>query len=252
MNISVSNLHFAYHDIPIFSDFSIDFPDSGLVGLIGENGSGKSTFIKTVSGVYISIQGKITYNDVDIKTLNPQERARLIGYVPQHGIVDGNTIVYDYIMLGRKPYFDWRERPEDHRVVERLLAELDLEPLAFRMTGELSGGEQQKVLIARTLAQSTPVIFLDEPTSNLDIRYQTELLTLLRGKVENEGLVIIMAIHDLHLAYRYSDKLLLLKNGELLAYGDPEQVICEQNIKEAFSIDNTIIRAGEYRFVVPK
>ena len=251
MKVELESVSVAYEKKFIFEDFSASLEGPGLIGIIGENGSGKSTLIKTIAGIFSPRSGTVRFDGADLYGISSEERARMVGYVPQQGMLDKTAVVYDYIMLGRKPYFLWREREEDHAVVQELLRELDIEHFSFRLTGELSGGEQQKVVLARTLAQQTPVLLLDEPTNHLDIRYQIELFELLHRKIKEQGIVAIMAIHDLHLALRYTDRLILLKAGELLAAGTPESVVTEEHVARGFGMEARIVKADGHRFVLP-
>jgi iron complex transport system ATP-binding protein len=255
----VDDLTFAYDGHPVFRGLSASMTGPGIVGLIGENGSGKSTLLKTVAGILepqggtVTITGGLggTDHGVRLHELPLSGRARLIGYVPQKGMQDQTSVVYDYVMLGRKPYFTWREREEDRRIVRELLEELEIADLAFRLTGELSGGERQKVVIARTLAQETSVLLLDEPTNNLDVRYQLELFEILSKKVRELGLLVITALHDLNIALRYCDSLILLKKGNLLASGPAREIITPEILADCFRIEAEILPAGGSMVVHP-
>lgn len=255
LTCTVDELTFAYDGHPVFRDLTTAMTGPGIVGLIGENGSGKSTLLKTIAGILRPHGGTVSVNcpspEAAVHELPLTERARLIGYVPQRGMHDQTSVVYDYIMLGRKPYFTWREREKDRRIVHGLLEELEIADLAFRLTGELSGGERQKVVIARTLAQETPLLLLDEPTNNLDVRYQLELFEILRKKVQELGLLVITALHDLNIALRYCDSLVLLKRGNLLASGPAREIITPEILAECFRIEAEILPAGDSLVVHP-
>ncbi|MCX8191649.1 MAG: ABC transporter ATP-binding protein, partial [Nitrososphaerales archaeon] len=166
------------------------------------------------------------------------EVARNFGYVPQNGYIGfDRPRVFDVVLMGRRPYITWQYQESDIEKVWDILSKLGIIHLAMRRFDELSGGQQQKVLIARALAQEAKVLLLDEPTSNLDIRHQLEVMNLIKNLIVTNGISAIAAIHDLNLASMYCDKILMMKEGKIFAAGTPSSVLTPKNIREVFGVD---------------
>ena len=252
MKLEPSGISAGYGKASILPGIDITFNGPAFIGLLGENGSGKSTLLKVIGGLLHPLAGRISVNGSDFLTKTYAERSRYIAYMPQAGIIDAASLVYDYIMMGRKPFFSWKEGDEDHKIVQQILSDLELESFAFRMTGNLSGGEQQKILLARVLAQGTPVLLLDEPTSNLDIRYQIEILTLLKERIRKADLLVIMAIHDLNLAARFADYFVLLKDGTIYRKGMCTETLLPECIRDVYGIEASVVELEEGTVVVPR
>ncbi|KPJ69744.1 hypothetical protein AMJ44_02705 [candidate division WOR-1 bacterium DG_54_3] len=221
---------------PIIKGVSFSVYDGEFVGIVGPNGSGKTTLLRAIIGLLKLQQGSIILSQHRIQHLDRREIARRIAFVPQlMEPVEGFT-VEDLVMLGRTPYFERFsfENEDDHEAVKWAVEELKIENLKDRPVTELSGGEFQRVAIARALAQEPKIMLLDEPTSHLDIRYQVKICKLLRKLRAHRS--IMATFHDLNLASRYCSRLVLLKNGELIAEGSPEEVVTPQNIWKAYRI----------------
>ncbi len=211
----------------------------GLLGLLGPNGSGKSTLIKAICGIVPS-SGSIRFGPTDLRTLSHREQARMIAYVPQQ-IASGWPIsVFDAILLGRRPYMGWRPARRDLDTVERIIERLGLGDLVGRDLAELSGGERQKVVFARALAQEPQLLLLDEPTSALDVHHKLELLSAVRREAEERGVAAVMAIHDLNLAGAHADRLQLLDEGRVYEEGEPLRVLTEDNLREVYQVSARI------------
>jgi len=180
------------------------------------------------------------------------EVAKHIGYVPQTSSGNPNALpVFEIVLMGRRPHIAWQSSEKDNTKVWAALKMLDIEHLAMRDFYELSGGEQQKVLIARSLAQEAKVLLLDEPTSNLDIKHQLEVMNLTRKLVTNEKLAAAVAIHDLNLAARYCDKIVLLKDGEVFAAGNAHAVLSPETIKTVYGVEVAINRTNNISYIIP-
>ena len=206
------------------------------MGIVGPNGSGKTTLLRAIIGLLKIEQGSIIVSQHRIEHLDRREIARRVAFVPQlMEPVEGFT-VEDLVMLGRTPYFERFsfESEDDHEAVKWAIEELKIENLKERPVTELSGGEFQRVAIARALAQEPKVLLLDEPTSHLDIRFQIKICKLLRKLRAHRSM--IATFHDLNLASRYCSRLILLKNGELIAEGSPDEVVTPQNIWKAYRV----------------
>ncbi|MGZ5521089.1 MAG: ABC transporter ATP-binding protein, partial [Halobacteriota archaeon] len=209
-----------------------------VIGLIGPNGSGKTTLIKAISGVLKPQVGIITLDDVNVYQIKPKRLAQQMAVVPQNT----DTFFFDFtveeaVLMGRGPHirFLGTESTHDFEVVQKALEVTDVAQFADRKIAELSGGERQRVIIARALAQEPKILLLDEATSQLDIGIKIEIFDLIR-RLAASGIAIIAAIHDLNLAAQYCDRLLLLKQGEIIADGTVEEVLTQERIAEAFGV----------------
>jgi len=209
-----------------------------LVGLIGPNGAGKSTLLRALAGA-LPFEGEVRLADRDLPSLSRTDLARLVGLVPQTPDLPDLFLVPDVVLLGRTPYLNWLgwERPHDWEVVDWAMAATGLLDLADRRVGELSGGERQRVAIARALAQEPRLLLLDEPTSNLDIAHQVEVLRLVRSLARKCGLAVVMAAHDLTLVAQVADRVTLLHEGRIVADGTPGEVIRADLIGAVFAAE---------------
>jgi iron complex transport system ATP-binding protein len=221
---------------PVLNDVSFEVEDGHFVGIVGPNGAGKTTLLRAIVGLLEVRHGSISIGGRNIAQLDRRELARRIAFVPQlMEPVDGFS-VEELVMLGRTPYlgrFSF-ERPGDHDAVKWAIEELKIGELKDRQTTELSGGEFQRVAIARALAQEPKIMLLDEPTSHLDIRFQVNICKLLRKLRSHRS--IVATFHDLNLASRFCSRLVLMKNGQLIAEGPPDQVLTPENIWKAYRI----------------
>jgi iron complex transport system ATP-binding protein len=203
---------------------------------VGPNGSGKSTLLKCINRILKPQQNAVLIDGEDLSKANLKELSKIIGYVPQSSTSTFPFTVFDIVLMVRRPYIHWSLSDQDNEIVAETLDFLGIGPLAFRPFNELSGGEQQKVILARALAQQPKILLLDEPTSSLDIRHQLEILCMLKCLTYSKERAVIVSIHDLNLASRFSDKMILLKNGEIFAAGSPEVVLTEENIESVYGV----------------
>jgi iron complex transport system ATP-binding protein len=219
-----------------------------ILALIGPNGAGKSTLIKAISGVVPAQAGRIRLDGEDLIRLSPAQRARCLAVVPQARRLPADYTVWQTVLLGRTPYLGWLGQPasQDRVRARWAMEQTATSPLAERRIGELSGGEQQRVLLARAVAQDTPVLLMDEPTAHLDLQHQTALLTLARSLASEERRAILMALHDLNLAALYADRVALLVGGRLRAVGAPEAVLTPELVSSAYQIPVHIIQHPDY------
>ena len=251
MILTINNLNFSYPRREVLTGISLKADKPGIIGLIGENGSGKSTLIRCLCGMSPVREGTVFYDGRDLNQISIRKRAYQFAYVPQRTLYNPEMVVYDYLIMGRKPFFQWKAGREDLESVDSVIDLFHLESYAFRRMGSLSGGEMQKILIARSFVQDTAIIYLDEPTNNLDIRYQLELMHLLRDRSRQAGTIILMAVHDLNLAYRFSDRLCLMHEGQIFAEGAPEEVLTEENLSEAMGVRCSLEQGKNHRFIYP-
>jgi iron complex transport system ATP-binding protein len=234
----VLNLTVGYGSQVIVEDISFTVAPGEVLALIGPNGAGKSTLIKALSGVLHPSNGSARALGRDLLHLSPAQRAALLAVVPQARRMPENFTVWQTVLLGRTPYLGWlgQPTPADLERVSWALERSGLQNLAQRRVGELSGGEQQRVMVARALAQHTPVLLLDEPTAHLDLRYQSGLLGLVRELADENQLAVLMALHDLNQVSFYADQVALLVNGRLTALGTPTEVLTPERLIEAYNV----------------
>jgi len=213
--LKVQHLRFSYGKRNVLSDVSFETGAGEILAVLGPNGSGKSTLLRCLTGILRPKQGAMTLNDRAIANCTAEQRAQWIAYVPQK-VETAPLSVFESVLLGRKPYFTWKASKYDLEKVEEILDRLGLDTLAQRPVDQLSGGESQKVALARVLVQEPQLLLLDEPTSSLDLKNQVEILVLLRKIVRERNLTAILTMHDINVAIRYTDRFLLLQNGKLV------------------------------------
>lgn len=246
--VSIKDLAFSYGTYEILRNVSFDVNEGECVALLGNNGAGKSTLINCVNRIKTPKRGSVVIDGKSIPNLSRTEIAQNIAYVAQKNEISRMT-VFDCILLGRKPYIKWTVSDNDLDICENVIKRLDLESMKLRYVDELSGGEQQKVMLARALVQEPKLLLLDEVTSNLDPKNQYESLGLVQEIVKEKNISAIIVIHDLNLALRYCDKFVLLKDGEVYTYGD-FSVITKENLKIVYGIDSEVVEINSRKIVV--
>ena len=251
IKIEVRNLTFGYHSTDVLAGFCLNVADGHIVSIVGPNGSGKSTLIKCIDRILTPRSGRIAVDHRDATDMDRLEFARRMAYVPQNSMRVFPNTVFDVVLMGRRPYLGWNSGPANEERVWEVLNILGIEDLALRPFNELSGGQQQRVIIARALAQNTGVILLDEPTSNLDIRHQLGVMDILRDLVKKRDLTALIAIHDLNIAARYSDRIVMMKRGQIVASGTPKVVLTERNLEEIYGIRAEIRYIDDTPYVIP-
>lgn len=251
MKLKVNNIEFAYNSIPVLENISMELNCSEVLGIVGPNGTGKSTLIRCIDHILNPKRGSIFLDEQDISKMTRMEIARKIGYVPQsiEGVFPASVI--DTVLMGRRPYLRWKSSKEDLDYVLEVLELLGMMEFSIRDINEISGGQQQKVLIARALAQKADLLLLDEPTSNLDIRHQLEVMEIMKNIVKNKGISAIMALHDLNLASRYADRIIMMKEGKIFAAGNPASVLTVENIKQVYGVRALVTDNGERPYIIP-
>jgi iron complex transport system ATP-binding protein len=245
MKLKVKGLEFGYASMPVLADVCLELAQSEMLGIVGPNGAGKSTLIRCINRILNPQSGCILMDEMETKKMDRMELARKMGYIPQTASQIFPTTVFDAILLGRRPHIGWRSGEEDNEKVLDVLELLDIEDLAMRDIKELSGGQQQRVFIARALAQEPEVLLLDEPTSNLDIRHQLEVMEIIKDLVVKEGISAIMAIHDLNLASKYTDRVIIMKDGRIFDAGSPSDVLTPENIRSVYGVEAEVIRRAD-------
>jgi iron complex transport system ATP-binding protein len=241
--LDIENLSACYGDLRVLDQIRFQVHKGEILGLIGPNGAGKSTLIKVLSGVLKPSEGMVRLDGQDITEFNPGQRARLMAVVPQARQMGGAFTVEKTVLLGRTPYLGFlgKASEEDLRKANWAMQKTCVDHLAERRLAEISGGEQQRVMLARALAQETPVLLLDEPTNHLDLGYQIDFLNLISSLVQQEVLTVLMAMHDLNQVAGVADRVALLIDGQLAALGKPEQVITAANVSRAYRTQVSVV-----------
>jgi iron complex transport system ATP-binding protein len=236
--ISCKDLRFSYKKVQVIDDVTLNFEKGHLYGIIGPNGSGKTTFLKLLSGILKKKYGDIYIDEKGISELSIREIAKKLAVVDQINYVEFDYKVSEIIKMGRYAHIDRfsTESDEDKRIVDEIIENLRLSKLRSRIFNQLSGGEQQKVIIARAIAQNTKILLLDEPTSHLDINFQLEFMNLFKNYVE-KGLIVIIVLHDLNIAAQYCDKLILMDKGRVVEFGEAQSVLTRDNIQNVYGIE---------------
>jgi iron complex transport system ATP-binding protein len=238
--IRIEHLDFAYNGRPVFRDLSFDVSASRLTALVGPNGSGKTTLLKCIAQILSPDAGTVLVQGRMAKEMRAREMARQLAYMPQRLDTAFPMTVFDLVLTGRRPYIAWRPAQEDLNVTWRVMETVGIAELAARYIDELSGGETQKIFLARALAQDSGILLLDEPTSNLDVYHQLEMMELLSEAAHAHGKTVLMALHDLNLAGRYADRILLIHRGTLVADGTPLEVLTPANIHGVYGVDAAV------------
>ena len=246
MEITFENLCFSYNrKKQILKNINMTLPSGQFIAVLGPNGCGKTTTVKQINQILKAQSGRVLVDGKAVQDMSPLELAKTIAYVPQmtSGVMNGS--VMDTVMLGRRPYIQWKPSDTDLEIVAKALMRLRLEGLSQRLYNQLSGGQKQTVLIARALAQTPQVYLFDEPVSFLDIRNQLEIMAIGRELVDQDGKTVIMVLHDLNMALRFADHVVIMKEGEVFARGAPQDVITAENILAVYGT-HAEIKNGEY------
>ena len=254
--INIEKLNYSYGKKEVLKELSLNIDENKLTGIIGPNGCGKSTLAKNIIRY---INGKFEYfkiMDIDIRQLSHKKIAQLISYIPQKSTIISNISVFDYVLLGRFPLLknSWDNYSEkDYEIVENNINLLNIKELKDRNVETLSGGELQKALLARALAQEAKILLLDEPTSALDLNNAVEFMKILKNISIKKEISVIIIIHDLNLASLFCDSLIILKDGKFVEKGSPKEVINEKNIKSIYNLDCKVCyNENDKPYIIPK
>jgi iron complex transport system ATP-binding protein len=249
MILEVDGVEFQYKSKEVLKNIKFELKRNEILSILGPNGVGKTTLLKCMNAILKPKRGIVLIEDEDVLKLEQIEIARRLGYVPQR-CEPARLTAFDAILLGRMPHIKWNISTDDVMIVEDTIKKLSLDEIALRYIDELSGGELQKVGIARAIAQNPKLLLLDEPTSSLDLKNQLEILDTVKDVVRKENVSAIMTMHDLNLAFRYSDKFLFLKNGTIFAAGSMEDVTPDI-IREVYGVPVTIQNYENVSVVIP-
>ena len=237
----------------VVNNVSLSVNSGEWLSIIGPNGSGKSSLLRAIAGI-ISAQGKVHFQGADLMQTEPRTRAQIVSIVPQIPVVPPRVRVIDYILLGRTPYLGRGFQPtqEDTSLALSVMEDLDLHDMADRFVTEMSGGERQRVIIARSLVQQPNLLLLDEPTAALDMGHQQEVLELVDRQRKRLGLTVLSAFHDLTLASQYGTSMALLVNGKVAKSGFPHEILTETTLKNIYGANVSVHNEGDRVSIVPK
>ena len=246
MRLSVSDICFSYgkKGREILHKVTCDFPENKVTAILGPNGCGKTTMAKCINKINIPSSGDIHFGDRSIKDLERGEIAKIVGYVPQFSSAGMAGTVMEFVMLGRRQFLGWSIKDEDIEAVAEVLEQLHISDLSDKNYSELSGGQKQKVLVARALMQDSEIYLFDEPTSNLDIKNELEIMKLARSIVDERQKSVIMVVHDLNMALHYADYAVIMKAGNVVDHGDIKRVLTEKTIDEVYGVKTKIEDCG--------
>jgi len=240
LKLTVNKLSFKYDGTQVLKDVDMEIKIGEMLSIVGPNGSGKSTLLKCINRILKTQENTVLIDGEDTNKLKLKELSKIMGYVPQSSTNTFPFTVFDIVLMGRKPYIHWSLSERDTEIVAEMLDYIGIGELAMRHFNELSGGEQQKVIIARALAQQPQFLLLDEPTSSLDIKHQLEILCILKSLAKTKHCSVIVAMHDLNLASRFSDRMFMLKQGCIFTVGTPDAVLTEENIESVYGVKTQV------------
>ncbi|NWO16634.1 MAG: ABC transporter ATP-binding protein [Corynebacterium sp.] len=241
--LHVKDVSVGYGERTVLDTLNVDIKRGAVTSIVGPNGCGKSTLLRTMSRLLTPTKGEIVLDGKSIHDIPTRKLATQLGLLPQTPIAPDGIVVADLVGRGRTPHQGilGRWSQQDYDIVAEALETTGISDLAERSIDELSGGQRQRVWIAMALAQRTDTLLLDEPTTYLDVKHQLDVLDLLTELNRDRGTTIVMVLHDLNLAARYSDELVAVSGGKVFAHGHPREVITKENVKSVFGIDSVII-----------
>lgn len=253
--IKISHLSVFYDQRQALRDINLILNSGQVLAVIGPNGAGKTTLVRAISGVVPLSGGSILINENNLSDLSPLERARKVAVVPQARNLPAAFTAWEAVLLGRTPHLNFfgQLSSDDEQIARQAMQKTDTLDLAERRLGELSGGEQQRVLLARALAQHAPILLLDEPVTHLDLHYQLDLMDQISALAGGEGLCVLAVLHDLNMASRYADYVALLVKGELMAYGKADEILVPEILSKAYNLPMDVFKgkSGGRPFITP-
>jgi iron complex transport system ATP-binding protein len=234
----------------VFSGISLDAQGGQIVSLVGPNGAGKTTLLKCINRLLPLKEGTVQLDGQDLSELSRAELAKRTAYVPQAAVSNFPITVFDTVLLGRRPYLNWKPQQHDLDLVMDIIERMDLSGLAMRDLGELSGGERQKVLVAKAMVQEPRLLLFDEPTSYLDLKYQLKIMQFIRDLIDEKQICALITTHDLNLALQFSDRLVALKDGKIAAEGSTA-ILSEALILQVYGVEASLQYYEEQPFMIP-
>jgi iron complex transport system ATP-binding protein len=247
--LSVNELKFMYRNKTVLNQIGFSIAQGQVIAVLGPNGVGKTTLLKCLNRILKPREGTVMLDSENLLGLDTMEIARRVGYVPQR-VETGRLTAFDAVLLGRRPHIGWDVTPRDIGMVDAIFTRLGMESLRLSYIDEMSGGELQKVAIARALVQEPRVLLLDEPTSNLDLKNQVDILTTIRDIVRDHNIAAIMTMHDLNQALRFADTFIFIKNGRVHIHGSHD-IVTPSVIEDVYGLPVMIGELGGVRCVIP-
>lgn len=241
MHLIIEGVDFSYSGNPVLDNVSAELEGPAFISVLGPNGVGKSTLIHCINKILTPVKGTVLIDDVDVSAIPIRELAKIIGYVPYSANDTFPLTVVDTVLMGRHPHSKWGSQDHDLEIVYDTLHELEIAELAMRPFNELSAGQHQKVMLARGLVQEPKVLLLDEPTSNLDVRHQLDVAKMLKRISIEKGMLVIMICHDINIAAKYSDSIILMSKGTVYDMGAPNNVITREALRDVYGVDVEIV-----------
>ena len=241
MQLKIDDLVFSYSSVPVLNDVTLDLNGPKLISILGPNGVGKSTLIHCINKILTPVSGTVMIDGQDVGGIKLKDMAKIVGYVPYSSNDTFPLTVVDTVLMGRHPYSTWNSLDHDLDIVYDTLERLGISDLAMRPFNELSAGQHQKVMLARGLVQEPKVLLLDEPTSNLDVRHQLDVVKMLRELSREKNMLVVMICHDINIAAKFSDEIILLDKGTVYAVGTPDEVITPTNLEEVYGVESVVI-----------
>jgi iron complex transport system ATP-binding protein len=249
--IRVEDLVYSYDSVIALDGLTFDINRGEFVGLVGPNGSGKTTLLKCLCKLYTPQEGSIQLDGHNLSKLSQSEGAKIYAVVPSEFPMDMNISITDTVLLGRYPFIEglWWENERDEQIALEAMEKLNVSEFAHRKLGELSSGEKQRVLIAKAIAQEAKILLVDEPVAHLDLGYQMEIMEMLKS-LAHDGVTILAAMHELNLAVKYCDKLIVLDKGKVVACGKPEDIVTQKLIEDVYGVKAIIQNIPEVGLVI--
>lgn len=241
MHLKIDNVEFEYSSVPVLKDICLEVDGAQFVSILGPNGVGKSTLIHCINKILTPSKGIVTIDGNDVKETPLKELAKQVGYVPYTSSDTFPLTVVDTVLMGRHPHSKWKSLDRDLDIVYDTLQLMGITELAMRPFNELSAGQRQKVMLSRGLVQEPKILLLDEPTSNLDVRHQIEVTKILLDLAREKNITIVMISHDLNIAAKYADNMILMYDGSIFAVGMPHEVLTEENLRVVYGVNTTVI-----------
>ncbi len=241
MRLIIDGIEFGYASTSVLKDITLDANGPQLLSIIGPNGVGKSTLIHCINRILSPRKGTVFIDGDNVGETSLKDLAKKVGYVPYTASDTFPLSVVDTVLMGRHPHASYGSLDKDLDIVFETLKLLGIDDLAMRPFNELSAGQHQKVMLARGLVQEPEILLLDEPTSNLDIKHQMEVTRILRDLSQEKGILVIMISHDLNIAAKYSDNMIMLSQGSIYAIGTPSEVLTKENVKAVYDVESEII-----------
>ena len=249
--LKIEDIEFGYNSNPILKGISLELKPSEIIGIVGPNGAGKSTLIRCINRILSPNKGVVLLDEKDIKKIDLMKLARNIGYIPQNTSAMFPLNVFETVLMGRRPHVSWKSSEIDIDITIKMLELLNVEEFAMKNINELSGGQKQRVIIARALAQEPNILLLDEPTSDLDIKHQLEVMKIIQDIAKNSNISVIIIMHDLNLAARYADKIIMMHKGIIFDVGTPKAVLTAKNIEKVYEVRARVINDGGFLSILP-